>query len=143
MSIQPKIIPIIALASGAALLAAFAATAGNAEGLEGGGPPVGIFARSQYRSEHVLLHDGDVLVAYTDGLVEALNPQQEEFGEERLSDIVRSSLSLMASEICKRIATRLQAFVAESPRWDDITLVIMKVRPLSLPSGQIQDANQI
>ena len=99
------------------------------ESLEGGGPPVGIFARSQYQSEHVLLHNGDVLVAHTDGVVEALNPQQEEFGEERLSEIVRSSLSLSAAEICKRIAERLQAFVAESPQWDDITLVVMKVKP--------------
>jgi sigma-B regulation protein RsbU (phosphoserine phosphatase) len=102
---------------------------GTTERLECGGPPVGIFARSQYRSEHVPLHDGDVLVAYTDGVVEALNPQQEEFGEEPLKDIVRSSFSLSASEICKRIAERLQAFVAESPQWDDITLVVMKVKP--------------
>jgi serine phosphatase RsbU (regulator of sigma subunit) len=102
---------------------------GMTESLEGGGPPVGMFARSEYRSEHVLLHDGDVLVAYTDGVVEALNPQQEEFGEERLSDIVRSSLSLSAAEICKRIAERLHAFVAESPQWDDTTLVVMKVKP--------------
>jgi sigma-B regulation protein RsbU (phosphoserine phosphatase) len=102
---------------------------GTTESLECGGPPVGLFARSQYRSEHVPLHDGDVLVAYTDGVVDALNPQQEEFGEARLSDIVRSSLSLSAAEICKRIAERLQAFVAESPQWDDITLVVMKVKP--------------
>ena len=102
---------------------------GTPESLEGSGPPFGILARSQYRSEHVLLHDGDVLVAYTDGVFEALNPHQEEFGEERLSDIVRSSLSLSAAEICKRIAERLQAFVAESPQGDDITLVVMKVKP--------------
>ena len=99
------------------------------ESLEGGGLPIGIFARSEYRSEQILLHDGDVLVAYTDGVVEALNSRQEEFGEERLSDIVRSSLSLSAAEICKRIAERLQAFVAESPPWDDITLVVMKMKP--------------
>lgn len=102
---------------------------GTAERLECGGPPVGLFARSQYRSERVLLHGGDVLVAYTDGVVEALNPQQEEFGEARLSDIVRSSLSLSAAEIGKRIAERLQAFAAESPQWDDITLVVMKAKP--------------
>ena len=102
---------------------------GTAERLECGGPPVGLFARSQYRSEHVPLHDGDVLVAYTDGVVDALNPQQEEFDEARLIDIVRSSLSLSAAEICKRITERLQAFVAESAQWDDITLVVMKVKP--------------
>ena len=102
---------------------------GTTERLECGGLPVGLLARSQYRSEHGALHDGDVLVAYTDGVVEALNSQQEEFGEARLSDIVRSSLSLNAAEICKGIAERLQAFVAESPKSDDITLVVMKVKP--------------
>ena len=101
---------------------------GTAERLECGGLPVGLLARSQYRSEHVALHGGDVLVTYTDGVVEALNSQQEEFGEARLSDIVRSSLSLNAAAICKGIAERLQAFVAESPQWDDITLVVMKVK---------------
>ena len=94
-----------------------------------GGPPVGILAQSQYRSEHVLLHDGDVLVAFSDGIVEALNPQQEEFGEERLSDIIRSSLSLTAAEICKMTAERLRAFMAEYSQWDDMTLVAMKAKP--------------
>jgi sigma-B regulation protein RsbU (phosphoserine phosphatase) len=102
---------------------------GRTESLDCGGPPVGLLARSQYRSEHVPLHGGDVLVVYTDGVVEALNVQQEEFGLGRLSDIIGSSLALSAAEICKRIAERLQAFVAESPQWDDITLVIMKVMP--------------
>ena len=102
---------------------------GTTERLKCGGFPIGIFARSQYCSGQVLLHDGDVLVAYTDGVVEARNPQKEPFGEHRLSDIVRSSLSLSATEICKRIAERLQAFAAESPQRDDITLVVMKVKP--------------
>ena len=101
----------------------------NAESLEGGGPPVGVFAQSQYRSETVLLHDGDVLVAYTDGVVEALSPQQVEFGKERLSNIVRMSLSFGAAEICKRIAEGLEAFIAECPQWDDVTFVVMKVMP--------------
>jgi serine phosphatase RsbU (regulator of sigma subunit) len=101
----------------------------TAESLEDGGPPVGMFAQSQYQSEHVLLHDGDVLIAYTDGVTDALNLQQEEFGKERLSAIVRLSLSLSAAEICKRIAERLQVFVAENPQWDDITLMVMKVNP--------------
>lgn len=99
------------------------------ESLERGGLPIGILAGSQYRSEQVRVHEGDVLVAYTDGVVEALNPRQEEFGEEPLRDIVRSSLSLSAAGICKRIVEALQAFVAESPQWDDITVVVMKLKP--------------
>jgi len=101
---------------------------GASESLERGGPPVGVSAKSQYRSEHVPLHEGDVLVAYTDGVVEALSSQEEEFGEGRLGDVVRASLSLSAAEICKRVVERLQTFVVESRPFDDITLVVMKVK---------------
>ena len=102
---------------------------GTAERLECGGPPVGVLAGSQYQSEQVVLHDGDVLVVYTDGVADALNATKEDFGEGRLADIVGSSLALSAAEICKRITDRLQAFVVDSPTWDDITLVVMKMTP--------------
>lgn len=87
------------------------------------------YRATQYRSAHVNLHDGDVLVAYTDGVVEAQNSQQEEFCEERLMGVVRSSLVVSEREICKQIEERLQAGVAGSPQWDDITLVVMKQKP--------------
>lgn len=99
------------------------------EKLEAGGPPVGIFPLGQYTSEQVLLRDRDVLVAYTDGVIEAINSQEEEFGVKRLCDVVRSSLSLSAADICKRITEQRQAFVAESPQADDMTIVVMKVKP--------------
>jgi phosphoserine phosphatase RsbU/P len=99
------------------------------ERLEGGGPPVGILAGSQYESGQVVLHEGDVLVMYTDGVADALNAQNEDFGEERLGRLVRPLLSLSAAEISKRVAEQLQAFVMDSPQWDDITLVVMKVKP--------------
>ena len=66
---------------------------GATESLECGGFPIGIFERSQYRSGHVLPRDGDVLVAYTDGVVEARNPQKEQFGEGVLSvSLLNSSM---------------------------------------------------
>ena len=99
--------------------------------LNGGGPPLGIFPRSQYQSNQVHLHVGDVLIAYTDGIVEALNPHQEEFGEDRLRSIVHSSLSHTAAGICKKVQENLQAFMAESPQSDDMTLLVMKVKPES------------
>lgn len=103
---------------------------GAVEKLEGGGPPVGIVAGSQYQSEHVALYEGDVLVVFTDGVADALNARKEDFGEERVADIVSSCVALGAAEICGRIADELQTFVADSPQWDDITLVVMKVKPV-------------
>jgi serine phosphatase RsbU (regulator of sigma subunit) len=101
------------------------------ERLDGGGPPVGVFPQSQYRSDQVLLRDGDVLVAYTDGVIEAQNPQQEEFGEDRLRHIVHRSLPLTAAQICERVQEGLRVFMVENPQSDDITLVVMKVKPES------------
>jgi len=100
----------------------------NAEMLDKGGPPLGLFPESEYLSGRVSLQEGDVLVVYTDGVLDAVNTEQEQFGEERLRETVRTSLSLSASEICHRIAERMDAFSAGSPQWDDVTLVVVKVK---------------
>jgi serine phosphatase RsbU (regulator of sigma subunit) len=99
------------------------------ESLDSGGPPIGMLAGSEYQPEYVVLRGGDVLVAFTDGVSDALNGRQQEFGEERLRDIVSSALSLTAAEICDRVAEEVQAFVGKSPQWDDITLVVIKLKP--------------
>jgi serine phosphatase RsbU (regulator of sigma subunit) len=100
----------------------------TAEMLDSGGPPLGIFAATQYTSGQMLLQEGDVLVLYTDGVSEAVNAGQEEFGEERLRDVVRASLSLSAAEICQNVLDRLDAFTSGSLQWDDITLVVVRVK---------------
>lgn len=101
----------------------------SAETLDNGGPPLGLFAENQYASGRISLQEGDVFVLYTDGISDAANNVQEQFGEERLRDIVLSSLYLSASEICQKVADELDAFTGGSPRWDDLTLAVVKVKP--------------
>ena len=60
--------------------------------------------------------------------VGTLNMEQEQFGEERLRDVIRSSQFLTATEICQSVVSRLDTFTAGSPQWDDITLVVVKVK---------------
>src|ERR1700740_2545112 len=72
-----------------------------------GGPPLGMFHRSQYQCGQILLQEGDVLVIYTDGITDAVNRELAQFGEERLRESVGESLSLSAAEICQRIRERL------------------------------------
>lgn len=93
-----------------------------------GGPPLGILAGSPYACGTTTLKEGDVLLLYTDGVVDAANAEQEQFGEQRLHDIVHASLFLSATEICQRVADRVQAFTAGMPQWDDITLAVVKVK---------------
>jgi sigma-B regulation protein RsbU (phosphoserine phosphatase) len=96
--------------------------------LDNGGPPLGLFSDSQYRSGRVCLQEGDVLVLYTDGVLDAANTEHDQFGEERLRKTVRASLSLSASEICRRVVDQMDAFSAGSPQWDDVTLAVVKVK---------------
>ena len=93
-----------------------------------GGPPLGIFPKTTYDCGKTTLKEGDVLVLYTDGVVDAANAQQEQFGEEPFHDIIRSSLSLSATEICQRVVERIQAFTGDTSQWDDITLAVVKVK---------------
>ena len=106
--------------------------------LDKGGLPLGMFAGNQYRCGDRVLGEGDVLVVYTDGVTEAANAGQEQFGEERLRETVRASLSLSAAEICQTVADRVQAFTAGTPQWDDITLAVVKVTPDLIAPGKVR-----
>jgi serine phosphatase RsbU (regulator of sigma subunit) len=97
--------------------------------LDKGGPPLGMFPRSQYQCGQILLQEGDVLVFYTDGITDAVNQQLAQFSEERLEESIGQSRSLSAAEICQRIREHLQTFTGAMPQWDDITLVVVKVKP--------------
>ena len=68
-----------------------------------------------------------VLVAYTDGVSEAFSPRGEEFGEERLAEIVAATQHLSAATIVERVAEAVEIWRDEAPAHDDFTLVIARV----------------
>ena len=92
-----------------------------------GGTVLGLFPQMDYEEGTVLLRPGDVLVAFTDGVTEALNAREEEFGEERLKALLREVLHLEAAEISARIAAALRAWITDTAQYDDLTFVVMKV----------------
>jgi phosphoserine phosphatase RsbU/P len=92
-----------------------------------GGTVLGLFPQMAYEEAIVDLRPGDVLVAFTDGVVEALNEAEEEFGEERLKQVLRSVMHLPASEISSQIAAALRAWIRDAAQYDDLTFVVMKV----------------
>ena len=69
---------------------------------------------------------GDVLVFYTDGLTEAANRSGEEFGMERLSDVVRRGSSLAAEELMLDIFRSAADFGGEAGFHDDVTILVVK-----------------
>jgi serine phosphatase RsbU (regulator of sigma subunit) len=114
--------------------------AGGAETLPPSGVPIGLLPTAPYQAREVELEPGDVLVAYTDGIVEATDPEGEEYGEARLLEACRSCLegggSPAAKEGCCRelslaIDEHLRAFVRAIPFADDRTLLLVRRLPAS------------
>ncbi len=99
---------------------------GTVEHLAAGGLPLGIIPNAEYREGRTQLNYGDVLVIYSDGVSEAVSPSGEEFGPERLYEVVAQNLTASASGIRDRIEAGLSKFAQGTPANDDITLVIVK-----------------
>jgi phosphoserine phosphatase RsbU/P len=99
---------------------------GRIEQLSSGGFPLGILAGAEFEEGETLLGPGECLVIYSDGVSEANNPQNEEFGMERLTDVVRKNITASAAGIRDRVESALSAFTKTAPANDDITLVIVK-----------------
>jgi sigma-B regulation protein RsbU (phosphoserine phosphatase) len=93
-----------------------------------GGPIIGTFLDGPYEQETIQLQSGDILVVYTDGVTEALNPADVEFGEEKLRSIVVESLQLPARELAARVIAKVLEWQGRASQHDDITLIIVKVK---------------
>jgi sigma-B regulation protein RsbU (phosphoserine phosphatase) len=98
------------------------------ECLDRGGMVLGLFCDVEYEDVELKLESGDVLVAFTDGLIEARNPGGEEFGEERTKQILIRNAHLSAAEIEQQMLRAVNAWTNAAEQEDDLTLVIFKVK---------------
>lgn len=98
---------------------------GGVELLEDGGVPLGLFGTPRYTEGHAVLGAGDVMVLYTDGIVESMDGDGEEYGRERLIDVLRRTHKSSATEICNAVVQDVQSFDAGLAR-DDRTLLVVK-----------------
>ena len=92
-----------------------------------GGTVIGAFQSCPYEQEVVRLNAGDMVVAYTDGVTEAINASGEEFGEHRLRQLVAQSAELSAEELSAKIVEAVRHWARDTQQHDDLTLVVMKV----------------
>jgi len=99
------------------------------EELPAGGTVIGLFPQTSYEEGVLDLHPGDVLIAFTDGVTEALNPREEEFGDERLKNLLRRSAHLPVDEMASMIASELKNWMDTAAQYDDLTFILVKVNP--------------
>jgi phosphoserine phosphatase RsbU/P len=99
---------------------------GGYQALEGGGMILGILPMAQYQESEIILEQGDVLVLFSDGVTEAVDPEDHDFGEERLAKLVASMRDRPAAEIVQEVHRAVHAFTQGAPPADDITVVIAR-----------------
>jgi phosphoserine phosphatase RsbU/P len=97
---------------------------GRVERLAHGGLIMGLFEELTLSDETLNLERGDTLVAYTDGLTDAVNHQDEDYGHTRLADTINGAPAA-AQGILAHILKNIEAFAGPVPQPDDITLLIL------------------
>jgi serine phosphatase RsbU (regulator of sigma subunit) len=94
--------------------------------LDVGGPVIGLLPDCSYEQGAVHIETGDVLVAFTDGISEARNADDLEWGEERLTAAIQSNRARVATDLIRSIMVDVDRYVAEAPQYDDMTLVVLR-----------------
>ena len=106
----------------------YRANAGAIETVEIKSIPVGVERTTPYAAKRLALGAGDVLVMYTDGIIEAMNTQGKQYGRKNLGNVIQRSHSLPAKEIAERIRSDLLEFAGPSRQHDDQTVLVMKAK---------------
>jgi len=96
--------------------------------LDQGGAVVGMLPTFPYEQATIRLRPGDLLVAFTDGISEAMDTADEEWGEERLVEAVRQRPDLSAEPLLRHLLAAADAFAVGAKQHDDMTLVVARVR---------------
>ena len=94
--------------------------------LDSNGIALGVLPEITLPGHRMTIGVGDLLVLYTDGVTEAVNPEMEEFGEERLRQVIAANARAGVQEIVDEVARAVEQFARDMPRWDDFTLVVAR-----------------
>lgn len=90
------------------------------------GLPLGIEKNAQYGQKRFRLEKGDLLILYTDGIVEAMNPEGRQYTLKTLGNIIVQGSMLHPKDLVRRIEADLKKFVGKAKQHDDQTLLLMK-----------------
>jgi phosphoserine phosphatase RsbU/P len=100
---------------------------GELRRLEACGPVVGLLPFAAYQTGSLILEPGDLLIAYTDGISEAMTAEDEEWGETRMLEAVPRWPAASAAEVLEQVFRAADEFTAGAEQHDDMTLLVMKL----------------
>ena len=106
--------------------------------LKSTGPPLAVLPDCEFpASAGPALEPGDVLLLLTDGIIEARNAEEEEFGIERALNVVRRQQNEGAGEIIESLLAEVRSYCRQESQLDDMTAVVIKASPL--PAWPVQE----
>jgi serine phosphatase RsbU (regulator of sigma subunit) len=106
------------------------------ERLDEGGPVLGVLPGATYRQARVAIQPGDLLVVFSDGILEAANARDEEFGEERILAAVEENWAGSPAEILDAVLAKVRTFLGKELPHDDQTLMVVRLQGVAKQSGE-------
>jgi len=97
----------------------------EARRLQTGGIPLGMMDTATFEEESLNLSAGDTVIMYSDGVSEAMNADEDMFGEQRIAEVISSHRNASPSELIDHIVAAVKGFVSNHPQTDDITVVAL------------------
>lgn len=96
------------------------------ERLDQGGPVLGLLPSARYSAGSIKIEGLDTLILYSDGVNEAANENEEEFGEDRIKELISHAEEATPADLCERIMSQVAAFASAGPTPDDRTLMVVR-----------------
>jgi sigma-B regulation protein RsbU (phosphoserine phosphatase) len=98
------------------------------ERLEAGGPVIGLLPFAKYEEQRCVLQPGDLLLAYTDGISEAMTEREEEWGEDRMLAAAETFPDGCAQQVLEHLFAEADRFTGNASQFDDMTLLVLKLQ---------------
>ena len=97
------------------------------ETLDTEGIPIGLEKKTKYNQIDTVLHPNDIVVLYTDGIIEAMNDQGSQYSLESLQQVILGHCGLAPEKLKRAIIEDMNSFVGKAKQHDDQTFLLMKV----------------
>jgi len=109
-------------------LMVYRANTGEIENIDTDGIPIGLEKTTHYGLAETKIEKGDILVLYTDGIIEAMNANGDQFSYERLESVIRKNSKESTEVILKKLKSMIKAFVGTARQHDDQTILLAKIK---------------
>ncbi len=101
---------------------------GEIESINEPSDPIGVDKTTEYKDTEIAVKSGDIVLLYTDGLIEAVDAKNRQYGVENIKKILTENASLNAQDISNKIKKNLQDFCGNARQHDDQTLMVVKIQ---------------